>query len=317
MPLSHVWVSGCILKAMSAAIDCQNLSKRYGRTGPFALKNLTLQVQPGETYGFLGPNGAGKSTTIRTLLNFLQPTAGRASIMGLDVVNNSVKVKKHVGYLAGEIALYPRMTGRQFLDYMSAIQPLKNRQTLNNLVQQFDAELDKPIQTLSKGNRQKIGLIQAFMHEPEVLILDEPTSGLDPLMQAAFYDLVETVTRGGAAVFLSSHDLAEVRKMCDRIGFVKNGELITEKTLADLQASAAHSFDVTFKAEAPLGRLQQLPGTAVTRLNSHAVTIKIQGKLKPLLKILADSEVVALDKHEVSLEEEFLRLYEKDEVKAQ
>jgi ABC-2 type transport system ATP-binding protein len=232
--------------------------------------------------------------------------------MGLDTVRDSVAVKRHVGYLAGEIALYPRMTGRQFLDYMSALQPLKHPAYSSQLVSRFDAELHKPIETLSKGNRQKIGLIQACMHEPEVLILDEPTSGLDPLMQSAFYELAEAAKRRGAAVFLSSHDLAEVRKMCDRIGFIKDGELITEKTLADLQSAAAHHFDITFKTEAPLARLNKLSGVEVKRLNSRTVTIQITGELKPLLNILAETDVLTLEKHEVSLEEEFMRLYENE-----
>src|SRR5690242_13929293 len=140
---------------MSAAIDCQKLSKRYGRRGPFALKDLTLQVKPGEVYGFLGPNGAGKSTTIRTLLNFLQPTGGSARILGLDIVKDSVGIKARLGYLAGEVALYRRMTGRQFLYYMCDLQPLKRPDYLKKLASQFDAELDRPVGELSKGNRQK------------------------------------------------------------------------------------------------------------------------------------------------------------------
>lgn len=295
---------------MGIAIDCRKLSKRYGRSDSYALKDLTLQVQTGEVYGFLGPNGAGKSTAIRTLLNFIQPTGGQASILGLDIVDDSVAVKRQVGYLAGEVALYRRMTGRQFLGYMTALQPLKHRQYFKELVERFGAELHKPIQELSKGNRQKLGVIQAFMHEPEVLILDEPTSGLDPLMQAAFYQTVEDAKRRGAAVFLSSHDLAEVRKMCDRIGFIRAGQLVTEQTIATLQRSAAHNFDITFRDEVPLQALRKLPGAKAQRLTDHVVTIHLQGDLKPLFAILAKSSVVALDKQEVNLEDEFLRLYE-------
>ena len=295
----------------ASAIDCRKLSKRYGRSDKYALKDLTLQVKGGEIYGFLGPNGAGKSTAIRTLMNFLQPTAGSASIMGLDIVKYSTAVKEHVGYLAGEIKLYNHMTGRQFLTYMGTLQPLKHPAYLTSLVAQFEAELDKPLSTLSKGNRQKIGLIQACMHEPDVLILDEPTGGLDPLMQSAFYDVAETAKKRGAAVFLSSHDLAEVRKMCDRIGFIREGQLVAEQTLADLQKTAAHSFDIAFKTRVPLAELRKIKGAAVEPLANRAVSVALTGDLKPLFAVLAKSQVVSLEKHEVDLEEEFLRLYEK------
>lgn len=298
----------------NVAIDCRHLSKRYSRSSTYALKDLTLQVHPGEIYGFLGPNGAGKSTAIRTLLNFIQPSKGQASILGLDIVKDSVAIKRQLGYLAGEVALYSRMSGRQFLDYMSALQPLKHRKYLDGLVDTFDADLHKPIHDLSKGNRQKLGVIQAFMHEPEVLILDEPTSGLDPLMQAAFYRVIETAKQRGAAVFLSSHDLAEVRKMCDRIGFIRGGELVAERTIVDLQNAAAHSFDITFKANAPLVELQKLKHANVQAITAHLINVRLQGDLQPLFAILAKTPVLAIDKHEVNLEEEFLRLYEQPRV---
>jgi ABC-2 type transport system ATP-binding protein len=297
---------------MSTAIDCQKLSKRYHGVDKYALKNLTLQVKTGEVYGFLGPNGAGKSTAIRTIMNFLQPTSGSASIMGLDSVRDSVRAKAHIGYLAGEIALYPRLTGGEFLDYMAALQPLKHPEYRKTLVKQFGAQLDRPIETLSKGNRQKLAIIQACMHEPSVLILDEPTSGLDPLMQAMFYEVVETAKQRQAAIFLSSHDLAEVRKMCDRIGFIRGGELVAEKTIADLQATAAHTFDITFKNDPPLLGLRTIPGATVSRLSSHAVTIELKGNLKPLFALLAKTQVVALDRRELDLEQEFLHLYERE-----
>lgn len=296
----------------TAAIDCQQLSKRYSKGTGYALKDLTLQVQSGEVYGFLGPNGAGKSTTIRTLLNFLQPSGGSATVLGLDIVRDSVEVKSKIGYLAGEVALYPRMTGQQFLDYMSALQPLKNPAYLKELTRTFGAQLNKPVETLSKGNKQKLGVIQAFMHEPEVLILDEPTSGLDPLMQAAFYETVETAKKRGAAIFLSSHDLSEVKKMCDRIGFIKGGQLVAEKTISDLQESASHSFDITFSGHLPLKELRGLHDSKIVTLTNNAVNVYLKGSLTPLFKILASNSVVSFDKHEVNLEEEFMSLYEKE-----
>jgi ABC-2 type transport system ATP-binding protein len=294
------------------AIDCQKLSKRYGHSPVYALKDLTLQVRAGEVYGFLGPNGAGKSTAIRTLLNFIQPSGGHAQILGLDIVKDSVSIKANLGYLAGEVALYPRLTGRQFLDYMSALQPVKSPSYLKELIKSFDAQLDKPIEDLSKGNRQKLGVIQAFMHQPEVLILDEPTSGLDPLMQAVFYELVEDARQRGAAVFLSSHDLAEVRKMCDRIGFIKEGRLVAEKSIAELQDSAAHNFEISFRDTVPMDELKALKGISVTEITDKVVNLQIKGQLTPLFKVLAQHAVLSLDKHEIDLEEEFLSLYQKE-----
>lgn len=300
-----------------AAIATRDLSKRYGRSGPFALKNLNLRVNSGEIYGFLGPNGAGKSTTIRLLMNFIQPNSGSATILGRDVVSDSVSVKESVGYLAGEISLYDKMTGRQFLAYMAALQPPKDPAYARELVKLFDAQLDRPIEELSKGNKQKIGLLQALMHQPDVLILDEPTSGLDPLMQAAFYEVAEAAKQRGAAVFLSSHDLAEVRKMCDRIGFIREGQLVSEQTLADLQAHAAHSFDISFKDKVPENELKKVKGATIKVTSPHVVNVQIQGELKPLFAVLAKTDVTTLEQHEVNLEEQFLDLYEQPKTESE
>ena len=297
------------------AIDCHNLGKRYGRSGPYALKDLSLHVRPGEVYGFLGPNGAGKSTTIRTLLNFIQPTSGHASIMGLDIVKQSVEVKRRVGYLSGEVSLYRKLTGRQFLSYMSELQPPKQPGYGKQLAETFEAELNRPLATLSKGNRQKIGLIEAFMHEPEVLILDEPTSGLDPLMQEEFFKLVRAAQAKGTAVFVSSHNFAEVLRMCDRVGFIREGELVAEESIASLQAKAAHSFLITFADKAPLAELKRLAKTEITSHDDHHVQVQMRGELTPLFAILAKHRVLKLDQAEANLEQEFLRFYHKEKAK--
>jgi ABC-type multidrug transport system ATPase subunit len=295
------------------AIVLDKLSKRYAHTDKLALNAVSLTVHSGEVYGFLGANGAGKSTTIRTLLNFIQPTSGHATILGRDIVRDSVEVKRHVGYLAGEIALYTKMTGKQFLAYMAELQPPKRRNYMNELVHLLDADLHKPLETLSKGNRQKIGLIQACMHEPEVLILDEPTSGLDPLMQEAFYKLVRENCGRGAAVFVSSHNFAEVQRMCDRVGFIREGKLVSEQSLAELANQAAHTFSLTFRDKAPLADLKRLAHAGVTTHDEHHVTISVQGELSPLFGVLAKHHVTRLEQQEVNLEEQFLRFYRKDE----
>ena len=290
------------------AIDCQKLSKRYGRHA-YALRDLTLQVQPGEVYGFLGPNGAGKSTTIRTLMNFIQPTNGTAAILGLDIVTDSVAIKREVGYLSGEFIPYKRMTGRQFLQFMQQLQPVKRPERMTELIQAFEVELDKPTGDLSKGNRQKLGLVQAMMHDPRVLILDEPTSGLDPLMQAVFYEQIQQLKTQGTAVFLSSHDLAEVRKMCDRVGFIRQGQLVAEQTITELQQLSTHRFDITFKGKAPVAILKLLKGAEVEQLTEHAVSVRMTGNLSPLFAALSKSDVLTLEQHAIDLEDEFLHFY--------
>lgn len=296
-----------------AAIETVELSKRYSGAKTYALTNLSLKVESGEVYGFLGANGAGKSTTIRTLLNFIQPTRGSATIMGNNIVKDSVAVKRDVGYLAGEVALYRKMTGRHFLKYMAALQPPKHREYVRHLAEAFHADLGRPLSDLSKGNRQKIGVIQAFMHEPAVLILDEPTSGLDPLMQEVFYNEVKTAKARGAAVFVSSHNMAEVQRMCDRVGFIREGKLVAEQSIADLTATAAQTFDITFADTAPLVDLQHVKHLTIKSLAPNRITVHVQGDLRPLLQVLARSRVKRLDKPEVNLEEEFLHFYEQKE----
>lgn len=295
---------------MDTVIHTAGLSKKYGNFR--ALAPLNLEVKKGEVYGYLGANGAGKSTTIRTLLNFVQPTGGSATILGKDIVRDSVEVKRHVGYLAGEIALPQKITGAQFLDYMASLQPAKNEGYLAELAKRFDAQLNKPLETLSKGNRQKIGLLQAFMHEPEVLILDEPTSGLDPLMQEEFFKLVREIKERGAAVFVSSHNFTEVERMCDRIGFIREGKLVAEQTLADLANKASHTFTLTFADTAPLEALRHLPRADVSAHDEHHLTVSLEGELTPLFALLAKHHVTRLEQQEVNLEQEFLHLYQKE-----
>ena len=301
------------MKPAEPVIDTFGLTKRYPSSKKYALKRLSLTIHHGEVYGFLGPNGAGKSTTIRLLMNFIQPTVGQATILGLDVVEDSVALKRHLGYLAGEVALYPRLNGRQFLSYMSHLQEPKRVAYARDLVRRFRAELNKPIKDLSKGNRQKLGVIQAFMHEPEVLILDEPTAGLDPLMQEVFFELVKEARARGATFFISSHDLTEVQKMCDRVGFIREGELIRQQSLAVLTTHATQIFDIAFVSELPLAELKKIPGARVTVNSKHHATVAVHGDLSKLFAVLARHKVMSLNQREVNLEEEFMRFYRGDE----
>lgn len=292
------------------AIVTYNLSKRYEGSKSFAVKALDLDVNKAEVYGFLGPNGAGKSTTIRMLMNFIQPTAGEAKIAGYDSVVDSTIAKTHVGYLAGEVALYPKMTGGQFLDYMAALQPPKRANYRRELARMFKAELNKRISDLSKGNRQKIGIIQAFMHEPEVLILDEPTGGLDPLMQEAFFELVRTTKKRGASMFVSSHNLSDVQKMCDRVGFIREGKLIAEQNISDFsEKTASQTYDISFADPAPLTQLRRLPKAKIKVNTPYHVTLRVRGSLQPLFQVLARCKVNSMDRRDLSLEDEFLEFY--------
>jgi ABC-2 type transport system ATP-binding protein len=297
------------MTALNPAIETFGLGKRYAKNGDFALHKLNITIMPGEVYGYLGPNGAGKSTTIRTLMNFIQPTEGHAQILGLDIVQESVEIKRNIGYLPGEFAYYPNMSGRQFLGYMGELLPPKRRSRVTELARRFDVPLDRRLNTLSKGNRQKIAVIQAFASDPKVLVMDEPTSGLDPLMQEVFFELVRESKARGATIFFSSHNLSEVQKICDRVGFIRGGELVAEQTISQLSQSAVQTYDISFAGESPLAGLRQIPGAKVISNTPRHVTIKMKGDLKPLFQFLAKHKVNSIDRREIDLEEEFLRFY--------
>lgn len=291
------------------AIVTDKLCKRYGDAKTFALQNLSLSVAAGEVYGFLGANGAGKSTTIRLLMNFLNPTSGTATICGLDSVSSSVPLKQFIGYLAGEIALYNKMTGRELVSALGQLQRV-DPTYLQTLVDRFEVELDKPIGKLSKGNRQKVGILQAFMHQPKVLILDEPTSGLDPLMQEEFYKLVREVSAAGSAIFVSSHNLSEVQRMCDRVGIIRGGRLIMEKSVDEMTSSVSQQFVVTFSGKVP-DSLQHVKGVSISAQTDTTATIDTTD-LQALFAFLAKHKVTALKTLQIDLEEEFLHYYDEE-----
>lgn len=291
------------------AIETFGLGKRYARGDNFALSQLNITIMPGEVYGFLGPNGAGKSTTIRLLMNFIQPTEGHAQILGKDIVKQSVEIKRSIGYLPGEFAYYPNMSGRQFLDYMAELRPPKRKNFVAELSRRFDVPLNRKLSTLSKGNRQKIGVIQAFASQPDVLILDEPTTGLDPLMQEVFFQLVRESKDRGATIFFSSHNLNEVQKICDRAGFIRAGKLVAEQTISQLSQAAVQTYDISFAGASPIADLRRLKSAKVTTNTPHHATVQVKGDLKPFLSLLARHDVVAIDRREIDLEGEFLRYY--------
>jgi ABC-2 type transport system ATP-binding protein len=294
----------------TTVIDCRGLTKRYHGTHVDALHGLNLKVQAGEIYGFLGPNGAGKSTTIRTLLNFIQPTGGTASILGMDIVNDSVAIKREIGYLSSDLSMYPKLTGHQFLDYMGELQPGTVQTYRRELTERLKPQLDKKLGDLSRGNKQKVGIIQAMMHRPKVLIMDEPSSGLDPLMQEAFYELLGEFRKDGAAIFLSSHIFGEVQKICNRVGIIREGRLIVERDITEMAKDAAHTFDITFADKPPLAELRRLPDVTMASHHGNNVRVHVRGPMAPLLRELSKHEVVQLDAHQLDLEEMFMRYYD-------
>lgn len=295
------------------SIVIDGLSKQYIKNAPFALKDLSLKVKKGEVFGFLGPNGAGKSTAIRLLLNFIQPSAGSAKIEGLDIINDSVAVRSKLGYLSGDFAVYEKMTGEQIINYMHSLCPPKRKGYAQELARTFKAHLHKPLRDLSKGNRQKIGIILAFMHEPDIYILDEPTDGIDPLMQETFYDLVAKTKKRGATFFISSHNLGEVRKICDRVAIIKDGVLVSQSTIADLALEAAQTFKVEFATKPPLAQLRKLKGVKIISHSANSVELHVHGPLAPLLSQLGKYNVTHLSSQELNLEDEFMRFYKTKE----
>lgn len=291
------------------SIAINNLTKVYEGSRVAALDDLSLQVRPGEVYGFLGANGAGKSTTIRLLLNFIQPTSGKAQIMGKDIVADTVDVKKHVGYLAGDVVLWPKVTGNELFAYLIKLQSRVKKDYLLNLIERFEAEPEKRIDTLSKGNRQKIGVIQALMHEPDVLILDEPTSGLDPLMQEVFYETIREASERGAAVFVSSHNLAEVQRMCNRVGIIKQGKLVREQSIKDAESLTAVTFRVVLAHPKDIEKLKSNSAVKLVSHEGHTVVVQPKKTIAEALKVLATCNIQTITTQQLDLEDEFLEYY--------
>lgn len=297
---------------MAQAITLTDLTKRYSGSDVLAVDNLSLSIGTGEVFGFLGSNGAGKSTTIRMIMNFLQPTSGSAEILGKDSVHDSVALKQHMGYLSGDVALYHRVTGAQMLDYLGRLQGAQDKAYLRTLIQRFDAQIHKPIGQLSKGNRQKIGIIQAFMHQPDVLILDEPTSGLDPVMQERFFETVAEAKARGAAIFLSSHSLSEVQRMCDHVAIIRNGKLVRSGTLADF-ADQTPIFEITFTSDVPKNFASNKT-FEVLESKDRIATVKPHGGIAEALAALGKFNTIAnLQTSQQELEEEFMSYYNEED----
>ena len=288
-------------------ILASRLSKDFGSGR--GLFELDLEVGRGEVFGFLGPNGAGKSTTIRLLLDLIKPTSGSARVLGLDTRTDSIEIRRRVGFLPGDLALYPKLTGRAVLDYLAALRGGVDPRVRDSLAERFAAELDRPIRHLSTGNRQKLGLIQAFMHEPELLILDEPIAGLDPLVQQSFHTLLGEVSAAGRTVFLSSHTLPEVERVTDRLAILRQGRLVVVDSLEDLRKVAVQRLEIEFGEPVDGATFRALPGVKDVKTSGRTLTVSFEGSADAVVKAAAAHEVRAIRPREDDLEDIFLRYY--------
>jgi len=294
---------------MADMIATIGLTKRYG--GARGIHGVDLTVNEGEIFGFLGPNGAGKTTTIRLLLGLLRPTAGRATIAGHDCWTDATAAKRLVGYLPGEFACDPALTGAQLLTYLGKLRGGVDTAHRDRLIARLELDPSRRFRDYSRGNKQKIGLIQAFMARPRLLILDEPTGGLDPLNQQTFNEIVTEAHRDGATVFLSSHILPEVEHLCERVAIIRDGRLIATERVATLTGRRQQALTITFPTPVATAAFAALPGVTTTATaDGRTLQVAVADDLGPVLRLAAEHHAIALTSHEPNLEEVFLRLYE-------
>ncbi|HEX6257382.1 MAG TPA: ABC transporter ATP-binding protein [Euzebyales bacterium] len=293
--------------ATQPAIRVHDLTKHYGAT--VGVEALDFDVPTGAVFGFLGPNGAGKTTTIRLLLGLLRATRGRALIGGHDVWADRRAVHRMVGYLPGDFVAYNDLAGRQYFEFLGDLRGGVSWPRVDELAQRLELDLGRRIGDLSSGNRQKVGLIQAFMHDPQVLVLDEPTSGLDPLMQRTFLALTREARDAGRTVFLSSHVLSEVEQIADAVGIVRDGRLVVVEEVASLKARAVRRLDLTFVRQPPLDALRAQRGVREVRGDGRRVHAVTEGSLEGLMRVAGDTGLENVVTHEADLEQIFLDYY--------
>lgn len=297
---------------MSLIIQTNQLTKSYGRSR--GIIDVTFDIQQGEVFGFLGPNGAGKTTTMRTLMGLLHANSGSATIGGLDCWAQSTEIKKLVGYLPGEFAFDPGLRGAQIIEYLGHLRGGVDQPYLRSLVERLGLDPSKRFREYSHGNKQKVGLVQAFMHQPRLLILDEPTSGLDPLNQQEFYQMVAEVRAEGRTVFLSSHILPEVEHTCDRVAIIREGRLIKVDHVSSLKEIHQYDVEITFAglAEASWFKVAGVADVAEAA-DEHTLQLSVQGDLREIIHIASQHNATNMTTHEPTLEEVFLRFYASDQ----
>jgi ABC-2 type transport system ATP-binding protein len=289
----------------------EDLTKFYGKH--LGLDGLDLEVRPGEVFGFIGPNGAGKTTTIRLLLDLIRPTRGRLRVLGQDPRSGGATLRRRLGYLPGELPLDGRQSARELLSFLGNLRAGVAQEQIDRLAERLKLDLSRPIRGLSKGNKQKVGLVQAFMGDPELLILDEPSSGLDPLLQQEFLAMVREVRASGRTVFMSSHVLAEVEHVADRVGILRAGRLVAVEDIEVLRQRFVRRVEIRFGAPVPAAAFQRLPGVRDVAVDGELLRCAVEGSADALVKAAAQFPVVSLLSHEPDLEEVFLAYYQPKE----
>jgi ABC-2 type transport system ATP-binding protein len=296
---------------MEAVIRTEGLTKTYGRRIR-GIEDVNLEVSEGEVFGFLGPNGAGKTTTIRTLLNFLRPTEGRVWVFGMDTRRESVRIRGWVGNLPGEFALEDRMTGEKLLRFFARLRGVGDLEYAYELAEHLGADLHRPMRRLSRGNKQKIGLVQAMFHKPPLLILDEPTGGLDPLVHEEFLKIIGETKAEGRTVFFSSHVLSEVERISDRVGIIREGRLVDVEPTEALVNKAFRHVRLTFAEPVDAGPFAALPGVKNLEADRTSISFTLYDNLDEVIKLAARNRLVNMDYERPSLEEVFLTYYGHD-----
>ncbi len=295
-----------------SVIETLKLTKSYGPHR--GIIEVDLAVEEGEVYGFLGPNGAGKTTTIRLLLDLLRPTSGRAFVFGIETTRGAVSIHQRVGYLPGEFALFDRLTGGQTIEYFANLRGGVDRRYQADLVTRFDLDPTRRFKEYSKGNKQKVGLVIALQHRPELLVLDEPTSGLDPLVQQTFFELLRETVAEGRTAFLSSHILGEVEKTCDRVAIIRDGRIVTVDRVEALRGLAYHLVDLRFAAPVPVAAFASLPGVSDVVTIDGGLQMRVTGSMAPVIEAAARRGLVDFETREPSLEQTFLAQYGREAV---
>jgi ABC-2 type transport system ATP-binding protein len=292
----------------AAAIETDALTKRYRRHR--GIQDVALRVDEGEVFGFLGPNGAGKTTLIRILVDLLRPTSGHATVLGLDSRAHSLAIRSRTSYLPGDFHLYEKLTASELLAWFAELGGGGvGRQRIEHLAERFQLDLSRQVGELSKGNRQKVGLVQALMRDAELYVLDEPTSGLDPVMQHEFHRVVKELAQEGRTVFLSSHQLDEVQDVAHRVGIIREGTLVAVEEIAVLQARAVRHVTVTFDGPVPTEEIARLPGVDHLESSNGSLRFRLDGAVDPVIKLLAQHRVLDFDSRPADLDEIFLAYY--------
>lgn len=292
---------------MTAVIAAEQLTKSYGQHR--GIIDVDLEVQPGEIFGFLGPNGAGKTTTIRTMLDLIKPTSGRIMVFGVESTRDPVAIHRRIGYIPGEFALYDRLTGRQTMEYFANLRGGVDPAYQAALMERLDLDPTRRFKEYSKGNKQKVGLVIALQHRPELLILDEPTSGLDPLIQQSFFETLMETAAEGTTVFLSSHILSEVEKTCGRVAIIREGRIVQEGTVDALRDLAHHQVELRFDGQVPAAEFEALPGVSDIEVDDHVLRMRVSGPIGPVVRAAARFELLDFTSREPSLEDTFLAQY--------